>query len=296
MLMMILSMMIIVGTAGAWKVRTLSNSRQAAARSIWPRDGDNDPKPDSWWPASASMNFHSASPSPVEFDPFSEHYVVRGPVVPSPAGGQPLRVIDDTLDMTLGLEAGFAEIDRDLPLWKQLPHRNHYSRDTLFFTGEQWQHGTMGISNNTRRILVTYEYDLARYDPAATSQMMSAANALMSNPARPVMGILDREAELRGWYGDPYTPYSQDRYDQLSFYPPVSVGCDFDLRPRVDSLLAAIEDVPCRMARKYCEMYRLRLIANPNDAQASQHIAELDAFMSSLNCGGGCQPPPPPTP
>ena len=294
MLMMILSMMIIVGTAGSWKLRTLANSRQAAARSIWPRDGDNDPKPDSWWPASATMSFHSASPSLIESDPFSDHYVVRGPVVPSPTGGRPLEVQGDTLDMTLGLEAGFAEIDRDLPLWKQLPHRNHYSRDTLFFSGQQWQHGAMGISNNARRILVTYDYDLARFAGGTVGAMTQTANQLLSNPARPMMGILDREPELRGFYGDPYTPYSQDRYDELSFYPPASVGCDFDLRPRVDGLLVAIEDVPCRMARKYCEMYRLRLMIDPDDAQAKQHIAELNSFMSSLGCDEGCEEPPPP--
>ncbi|REJ89742.1 MAG: hypothetical protein DWQ34_18530 [Planctomycetota bacterium] len=285
MLMMILSMMIIVGTAGSWKLRTLANSRQAAARSIWPRDGENDPYPDSWWPASASMNFRSASPSPVEIDPFAQHYVVRGPIVPSPGGGQPLRVIDDTLDMTLGLEAGFAEVDRDLPLWKQLPHRNHYSRDTLFFSGEQWQHGSMGISNNTRRMLVTYEYDLARYDPAATQQMMAAANALVSNPMRQTMFILDRDDELRTWYSDPYTPYSDDRYDWLSFYPPVARGCDLDLRPRVDVLISAVENVPRQIAQRFRRMYEEQLNQNPPPPNASdlqQKIQQLDEFIASL--------------
>src|SRR5262245_31434467 len=77
MMMMILAMMIIVGTAGAWKLRTSANSRQAAFRTVWPRTGDSDPKPANWWPASAAIYAHNRGLSPFPVDPFTAYPVVR---------------------------------------------------------------------------------------------------------------------------------------------------------------------------------------------------------------------------
>lgn len=301
MFAMMMALMIVVGAAGAWKVRTLANSRQAAFRAMWPRTGVGDRKPDNWWPQSASMSFGDASPSPFPWDPFASHYVVRGPYVGSPAGGQALRVIDDTLDMTEGLHTGFAEVDREFPVWKKLPRRNHYRRDTHIFSGQQWQHGNMEtppdgdpMPNLYRRIRVTYEYDMARYDPQASARMMNALGAILSNPDRPVLDILDRDDELRTWYGDPYNdPYTtdpdhynaQDRYDWLSVYPPATFGCDFNLGRRVDDLVERIEDVPRNLAQKFLRMYQDQLGAvppPPNAGDLEEKIQQLQDFIATL--------------
>jgi hypothetical protein len=296
MFMMILALMIIVGTAGSWKVRTLANSRQAVFRAVYPRTTDNDVNPQNW-PAPATMSVRGASLSPFDRDPFALHYVVRGPVISDPNTGRMLYVKDLTLDMTRGLESGYAEIDRELPLWSQLPYRNHYVRDTQVFAGEQWQHGTMGIPNHHRRILITYEFDLARASGGQVGPMMQAVNDLLSNPDRPVLFTLDRDDELVAFRGAyvPYDPRSQYFPYRASAYPPVEVGCDFNLRSRVRRLVGnpldptnpgEIDLVPCRLARLFRNMYQQQLNAlPPNDpgrAVLQQKIQQLDDFINSL--------------
>lgn len=287
MFMMILALMIIVGTAGSWKVRTLANSRQAVFRAVYPRTTDNDVNPQNW-PAPATMSVRGASPSPFDRDPFAGHYVVRGPVISDPNTGRMLYVKDLTLDVTRGLQSGNAEIDRELPLWSQLPYRNHYVRDTHVFAGEQWQHGTMGIPNHARRILITYEFDLARASGGQVGPMMQAVNALLSNPDRPVLFTLDRDDELVSFYGAyvPYDPSSQ--YQRASAYPRVRGGCDFDLRSRVNGLVGDmtrtgdIDGVPCRLAALFRNMYQQQLNSlPPNDPRRpalEQKIQQLDEF------------------
>jgi hypothetical protein len=143
-------MMIIVGTAGAWKIRTEANARQAIARSIAPRNGALDPNPSNWSPLKgAIMGFDDPRrpvPLPiVPFDPFEEHQVVRGgPDV------WPLIVNETLLDMVEGTHSGFAEIDRELPVWRSLPYRNHYVRDVPMFSGPAWQHHSMEIGKESR--------------------------------------------------------------------------------------------------------------------------------------------------
>lgn len=289
LLMMIMAMMIIVGTAGSWKVRTLANSRQAASRSLWPRTGDSDPKPDSWWPSSAAMGFRDGRPSPLDGDPFGQHYVVRGPAIPSPAGSS-LNVDQSRLDSVDGLKSGWSSIDRDLPVWQQLPYRNRYDRDTQVFTDEQWQHGTMGQGHtNLRRIPVIYpEYDLGRYAPGSVAAMQSTLMQLMQfYNSDPKLPILDRDEELRGFYGDPYDNNWYARYDRFNFHPPAG-GCTTDLRPIVDNLVSAIDGVPCRVTRAFHAMYVDQLnqlnCNDPGRGVLITSVRQLEAFSNQLNC------------
>jgi hypothetical protein len=244
------------------------------------------------------MQFREAQPSPFANDPFDRHYVVRGPRVAAPGGNYALVVQEDTLDITQGLHEGFASIDRPLPLWRQLPYRNSYQRETQMFSGDQWQHGTMRMSSNQwRRIYLTYEYDLANPPAAAaaSTRMRTALSAILTNPDRPALDILDRDDELRTWYGDPYDS-GQDRYDWLSVYPPAARNCNLpncgcqgvDLRTHVDILVDQIERVPCDLARKFRAMYLEQIAAlPPNDpavAPLQQKIQQLDDFLSAAGC------------
>ena len=301
LLLMIMAMMIIVGTAGSWKVRTLANSRQAAARSIWPRTGDNDPKPGSWWPNSATMSFGSASPSPLPNDPFQRHYVVRGPTIASPAGSS-LPVDDTRLDATRGLHAGRASIDRDLPLWKTLPYRNRYDRDTQVFSDHQWQHGTMGQGTTwQRRIPVIYpSYDLGRYGAGSVGEMQSTLMNLMAlYNTDPHLPILDRDDELRSFYGNPYNNQWGARYDRFNFHPAAG-GCTTDLQPIVDRLVGRpaqppqpaivgeIHQVPCRITREFWRMYvdQLSLLNcdDPGRGALITSVRQLENFSDQLEC------------
>jgi hypothetical protein len=313
MLLMIMAMMIIVGTAGAWKVRTLANSRQAAARSLWPRDGDNDAKPDSWWPQSATMGYRDGQPSPFDEDPFAAHYVVRGPAI-SASSGTSLNVDQSRVDPVDGLKEGQASIDRDLPLWRQLPYRNSYDRDTQVFTDEQWQHGTMGQGHtNLRRIPVIYpEYDLGRYAPGSVAAMQSSLMTLMQvYHSDPKLPILDRDDELRSYYGDAYDNNWWGRYDRFNFHPAAG-GCATDLRPIVDRLVGRpaqmgqpaqrgqIDGVPCRVTSAFWGMYVDQLdrmdCDDPGRGALITNVRQLEAFSSQLSCPLGpwqdpCQAP-----
>ena len=288
-MMLLLALMIITGTAGSWKLRTQANSRQAAYRAIWPRTGEGDPDPDNWWPGSATMNFQELNSSPLPGDPFAQHIVVRGPSI------GPLIVIDETLDMTDGLHEGYAEIDRELPIFRRLDYRNSFQHSHQIFADEQWEHAQMQINNVQRRIPTTYEYDLARSDPSLTAQMMQSVNALMSNPDRPALFILDRDDEIRPYWGDLYVPYTNDQYDQYSAYPAAARSCnlercacvDTDLRMHVDNLLDEIENVPDRLSNIFIRRYQdeLNRLPPPSDqrqAELQEKIDQLNQFKRSL--------------
>lgn len=278
LLLMIMAMIIIVGTAGSWKVRTLANSRQAAARSLWPRDGANDPKPASWWPNSANMSAGGADPAPLDTDPFAQHVVVRGPVFGAPQGGGTLRVDTDLLDPSRGLMAGFASIDRDLPLWRQLPYRNRYRRETQFFSGDQWQFSLMNLGDNTRRrIPALYpDYNLAASSSIGIGRTTTALQAILSHPDRAQWLILDRDAELRGFYGDPYDSNWYGRYDQRNFHPRALETCTIDLSADVQSLTDRIDRAPCNLAAAFLQMYE----SQPQSAQNDQFIQQLEQFRN----------------
>lgn len=281
LLLMLLAMMIIVGTAGAWKVRTLANSRQAAARALWPRDGADDPKPDSWWPDSATMSAGSADPDPFGYDPFAEHVFVRGPRIGGP-GVFGLGVDHRCLDITRGLFAGHAAIDRDFPLWRQLPYRNKYHRETQVFSGDHWQFQTMGMGDNVwRRVDLLYDYNLASRSPTGLGRTNAALQALRANRDRPLLFILDRDDELRTFYGDPYDANWYERYDRFNFHPPAYNSCTLNLRPDVDNLVDRIEEVPCQLARAFRTMYEEQrwLAGNANTAALDQKIRQLDQFL-----------------
>jgi len=271
LLLMIMAMIIIVGTAGAWKVRTLANSRQAAARAIWPRDGASDPKPASWWPDSATMSAGHADPEPFDYDPFSQHTVVRGPIISAP-GGNSLHVDTELLDSSGGMVAGFASIDRDLPLWRRLPYRNRYQRETQFFSGDQWQFSLMGLSDNiSRRIPVIYpDYNLASNSEVGIGRTAAALQAIMSHPDRLTWLILDRDVELRGYYADPYESTWNGRYDGFNFHPRASETCSIDLSGEVQSLTTRIDQAPCQLARAFLQMYREQGLTAATDPRVQQ--------------------------
>lgn len=282
LLLMIMAMIIIVGTAGAWKVRTHANARQAMARALWPRTGAGDPKPASWWPDTAVMSAGPANPAPFDADPFAQHQVVRGPQISAQQGSGFLRVDTDLMDVTQGLFAGYSSIDRELPLWKQLPYRNAYHRQAQVFSSNHWQFQQMGLADNyDRRTRVLYpDFNLADSSGMGAAAVQAALQALLSNPDRAQLLILDRDAELRGFYGDPYESDWYGRYDRFNFHPRPFNECALDLTSTVDGLTDRIDQAPCNLARAFLEMYE----SQPQSAQNDQYIQQLEDFLSQ-QCG-----------
>ncbi len=287
LLLMVMALMILLGTAAAWKVRASTNSRQAVLRSIWPRTTDNDRNPSNWWPSSATMRYAGGGPSPFEEDPFSGHEVVRGPTIGSPTSGNSLTVKIDTLDMTDGLRSGVATIDHDPPIWGRLGYRNRFNQRTVVFAGQTWEYGSMGLgSNRSRRIEATYDYELDRYDPEAAGRTYAARGKLLANPYRPQLAVLDRDDELRAWYGN-----------YIDFHPHPPNLCTNDpevLREEVlPPLLDRIAEVPRSMASTFLNMYRGQLAlldamdpqppnAGALRAELEEKIRQLEEFLATL--------------
>lgn len=287
LLLMVMALMVILGAAGAWKIRTLANSRQAILRAIYPRTTDNDPHPPNWWPAATTMQYHANVPSPFPFDPYAEHRVVRGPTLTDPRTGNSFNVLTGTLDMTAGMHSGRASVDHAPAMWPRLGVRNAFSRDTVMFAGQTWQYGNMGLtSNDTRRILHTYDYEMSRYNPGAAARVNMAATVLLANPYRRQLEVLDHDAELRAWFGR-----------NIDFHPHPPSACTNDpivLRHQVlRPLLARIDNVPRTMAETFLGMYRQQLAALDNQqppppdlatqrAALLQKIQQLEDFLRTL--------------
>lgn len=260
LLLMAMALMVILGAAAAWKVRTSANARQAIFRATYPRTTDNDPVPSNYWPQSASLRYYRGGTSFLTDDPYAAHTAVRGPSIADPETGNALRVLIDTLDMTQGMATGDAHVNHEPAMWSRLGYRNDFTRHNLMFAGQTWQYANLGIpSNNARRILHTYDFELSKYNPPAAARVQAAANAILTSSYRQALMVLDRDAELRAWYGN-----------DVDFHPNPPSACTHQLATLqsllLPQLLSRIEDVPRRMAQTFLNMYQ-------------QQLADLDALM-----------------
>lgn len=280
LLLMVMALMVIMGTAGAWKVRTLANSRQAIFRAMHPRDTDNDPHPDNWWPSSTMMAYHNGGTSFLSSDPYAGHDVVRGPNIADPNTGNSLRVLINTLDMRNGMNSGEASVDHDPPMLAKLGVRNSFRRNNVMFAGQTWQYNNLGIpSNRTRRILYTYDFEMSKYNQQAAAQVRAAESAIRSNPHRADLVVLDRDAELRAHFG---------RYSD--FYPRPAPFCSHNplilQRDVLPPLLEAIDNVPRAMTNRFLQMYQEQLQAleaqNPPPPDYNQRKAALEQLIQQL--------------
>ncbi len=212
-LLFIMGLMIVMGTAGSWKVRTLANSRQSVLRTLWPRTGSSDPHPIGW-PESATLDLDDGLPPLMANDPYVDFTVVRGPLLVDPETGKSIPVREELFEMKDGLRKGLARIQRDFPVMAKMPphgidmYREHLVLDNC------WQYEQMNIpSNQTRRILFLYPVDLSGQIPDEIANYTQAVVAILMNPDDPVLRLLDRNMELR------YPPPAG-----LSYSPPYGIG------------------------------------------------------------------------
>jgi hypothetical protein len=288
LLMMLTALMIIMGTAGAWKVRTLANSRQAILRGISPRSTDGDVHPANWWPDQTTMSYVSGGgASPFQEDPYVDHFAVRGPYITDPGTGNALEVFNDTMDMTDGLRHGSASIDHDPPLWQGLGTRNQFSRATVMFVGLMWRWGDMANwSPDSRRIPRIYDFDMSLWNPQAAAMTVQARDAILYNPNRPSLVVLDHDAELGQWYG---------HYFEFHPHPPhACTNVLAELRQNAQQpMIESIRRVPRSMASTFLQMYQEQLAIleattprppgyNQQKAFLEERIRQLEAFLQTV--------------
>lgn len=271
-MLFVMGLMIIVGTTGSWKARAVTNTRQSAWRTLWPRDGHNDPNPRGW-PQSAAMEQQDESEL-VDFDPYEQHDVVRGQPLQAPTG-ESLRVEEGLFDMQDDVIRGFAEMERDYPVMGNMgPGRIHLQREHPVLDN-RWQFQEMRLSSNRqRRITFLYPADYERTLTQQVQRYHDAALNIVYNPDGPILDALDDDPELKahppgglpydspyglGYAPDYHIPQGRPRAAMLN---PNRVCSDDPqaLNDQVVSpLVAATERLPQRMTRDHLRMYNAHL-------------------------------------
>ena len=282
-MLFVMGLMIIVGTTASWKVRTVTNSRQAVWRTIDPRDGEEDPH-SRGWPSNARMDLEEGS-STIDFDPYDEHEVVRGQPLRAPTGEQ-LQVRESLFNMQAGMTNGVAALTRPFPVMGNMPPREiNLLREHPLLSGD-WQFREMGLSSNAqRRILFLYPADYGRSLSRLVQRYHEAALAIVQNPLNPILETLDNDDELRNPVpsGLTYTPpYGIGRAPD--YHIPEGAVRGLLLNPDricstsrgelsetlIPPLVSATRRVPSRLTRDFLRMYR-------------GHLAHIDRLLEIYN-------------
>ncbi len=307
-LLFVMALMINMGTAGAWKLRTQINSRQAAWRALEQRTGAKDPHPPNW-PQDAALQFSSAAPSPVPFDPYAGHPVVRGPMLADPVTGEFLPVLPNNLNMRPQLRDGFAKIRRPYPLLQSLPGEAKFGRDHVIFDGTRFQYPSMNLpSNTTRRVLGLYPLLLQMRSPDEVDDYHEAAIVVAFDPNEsallPLTGGDPEIYDLTGDRSPNFQPTLLTKNDwRMTRIPQVSTRvpdyCEANpgtvRSAKVNPLLRAIRNVPHSVSDYYIGKYqqvisRLERL-DPQPAGAQMLIDQLKAKRDQVQKFKASLPP-----
>lgn len=292
-LLFVMGLMVVFGAAGAWKVRANVNSRHAVWRTLEPRTGGNDGNPVGWPDNGTSLAQRGATPSPLNSDPYDDFDVVRGPSVVEPNEGKFLSVILNTLDMQRGLNKGFARIQRDFVLLKNMPPRQiDFRRDHLIFGGSRWQFLDMNISNRHRRIRSTYDFEMESYDPEAANDYDTAAEIVQEiyNNREPLR-VIDRDEELADWFGGNYINFHPRPRRCVSVANPQVLWDEAGeqlidrIRGRPSSpMQRKINSVAETIARRFIQMYQQQIqLLEMQDPPPQAQIDALQELVDQLN-------------
>ena len=268
-LLFVMALMINLGTAGAWKIRTQINARQAVWRALEQRSGANDPHPGNW-PQGAVMEVTTGDPSPIPFDPYFTEDVVRGPTLTDPATGETLPVRAGYLDFRPDLLDGRARIERPYPLLKRLPGGLDFERDHVIFDGTRFQFPSMGLGSNTsRRVPGLYPLLLESRAAAEAQDYLDAALAVYWDPNGPALTPLtggDPEIlQLTGQRSPNFQPSLLTANDwRMTQIPQVRTRvpnyCEANpltvRSAKVDPFLRAIRNVPHNLSDYYIGVYQ----------------------------------------
>lgn len=291
-LLFVMGLMILIGWAGAFKVRTQIHSREAAWRSIWranPRsDAQAMPNPSSFPPPAQMSVDRSYEPCIrvplVELALYDSHQVARGPMLLDPQTGRGLRVDRDILDVRRGMITGRAVVDRGFPLLGQMPPGGYRHEVDFPVLDNRWQFWQMGLSsNNSRRSLRLYP-DLAGHWQSVTAihtaQFRQLAGLLRDGPSRRPMDLFDRDRELANFYGG-----------FRNYYPPRSSARTNDpgqLSGIASRRIQKIQGIPRALTRDFLNMYktlRLQALERGDRQSAARYIPliqQLESFKASL--------------
>ncbi|GEM_PF-1007184 len=282
-MLFVMGLMIIAGTTGAWKTRTVTNSRQAVWRTLWPRDGHQDPNPRGW-PQAATM-IRDEARELMDVDPFANHEVVRGQPLSAPTG-ESLTVEEGLFDMQDDVVQGFTEMERGYPVMGNMGTGQIHLKREHPILDNRWQFREMGMtSNGQRRITFIYPADYERALSELVQSYHDAALDIVYNSDNPILDTLDDDDELKAHppgvlpYDSPYGFGRAPDYHipegrlRAALLNPDRVCSDDPQRLTLDVTLPLIDEVqgrpnlpglanagvPGRLTRDFLRMYNAHL-------------------------------------
>lgn len=238
LLMFVMALMVIIGNAVVWKVRTATVSRHAIWRARAPRTAQADPPPAAWPRQRTSMDVVNDGDMVSVAAVQPDDAVAHGPL--GPFGVQPI------LDMGRGKVAGDAELARIYPMLARMGEYRFDVEHPMLF--DQFRYMEMGIPRNSHR-RIPYIYELPKA-PAQLSQAFGeSVRDLINAPFRDSLDPLDRDEEIFAFYGH-YVDF-HPTLPQFSSLDQQEVYEDY-----VEPLIDRIEGLPDRMTRFFMNMYQ----------------------------------------
>lgn len=308
MLVIMMALMIDFGVVGAWKVRTQTNARYAAWRTVNARTGEHNPTPP-YWSASAPLTTQTGPDLDDAATLWNSQQdllcpCVRGNQLSAPSAPNTVNV-PGRLDVDGFVLQGNAQLERPLPLLRSAVRGGQFRFNlTQDIFDNQWQFYSLGIPwNNHLRALTWWDIehsDLAARDGAIDSNLRNLEQGsmqLQSSPQRQDLYPLDNDDEHIRYYGWP----APDFYPRLSracmsepeqVYASLVSRLDLDGQPNPRSLLGRIDRLPCDMSRRFTGMYRSWICelemcgSTADDSGLRARFNDLRQFMQAQNCSG----------
>lgn len=231
LLMFVMALMVIIGNAVVWKVRTATVSRHAVWRARPPRTAQADPPPAAWPRERTSMAVIDDADLLAVAAAQPTDAVAHGPL--GNFRVQPL------LDLGRGKQAGDAELARNYPM---LARMGEYRFDVEHpMLVDQFRYWEMSIPRNRyRRTLFLYE--LPKAPPRLSQAFGDAVRDVINAPFRRDLDPLDRDREIYAYYG-----YYVDFHPKLS--PFSSIDEEQVYRDHVQPLIDRIQGRPSSPTR-----------------------------------------------
>jgi hypothetical protein len=260
MLLGVMAMFVYFGNSAYWKVRTSVAARHVAWSHRFPRTGRLEPPPRPF-PVNGSLANQADDELAMLDDPALQHPVARGPL-------PPFIVREQLLDPGRGARQGVAHVKLEPAMLPKMgPYKYNLEHPLL---DDKFQYPQMGIpANRYRRI--PFIYVLPKADASLSGAYAESVHAVLNAPLRRQLSPLDRDEELRAFYG-------RYRY----YYADLASFCSLSRSEvessRVDPLVDRIERIPERLTRDFLRMYRAQLAAL--EAEQSQLQSQLLAAQA----------------
>ena len=159
-LLMILALIVLMGQAACWKLRTEMVARHVADRALPPRTTATDPAPSNWRVASAQIDVNvDAGVTISTGDRFGQHPVIRGPALPLVTGDQwPVDgAVLSARDIPI---TGRATLDHPTAMFRRLGFRNRMDAMSGWLSDFARFEENSLPSNHTRRSQRLYKFQI----------------------------------------------------------------------------------------------------------------------------------------